>query len=240
MVIRRKSVVSERVLIVDDEASIRTLVTANLERSGYTVLQAEDGAQATERLQDKPDLILLDVMLPDIDGFELCKILRQKTSAPIIFLTARDDEIDKIVGLELGADDYITKPFSPREMVARVRAVLRRAHENLDTMRHDSLEDVLRIGDLELHHARHQVTRDGKILELTPKEFELLEYLMRNAGIALSRDQLLDAVWGSDYFGDNRIVDVHVRHLREKIERDPAKPDYIITVRGVGYRFETP
>lgn len=232
---------TEKILVVDDEDSIRTLVKVNLERSGYTTLEAENGAEAIERLKDNPDLILLDIMLPDIDGFELCKVLRQKTSVPIIFLTARDDEVDKIVGLELGGDDYITKPFSPREMVARVRAVLRRAKEKSDDSASlASREDILRFGDLELNLIRHQVTRGGKVLDLTPKEFELLEYLMRNANIALSRDQLLDAVWRSDYFGDNRIVDVHIRHLREKIEDDSAKPRFIITVRGVGYRFEAP
>ena len=233
---------TESVLIVDDEDSIRTLVTVNLERSGYKVLQAANGSEAIEKLNSKPDLILLDIMLPDIDGFELCKVLRQTTSVPIIFLTARDDEVDKIVGLELGADDYITKPFSPREMVARVRAVLRRAKENVDASNNHSAsqDDILRYGDLELNLIRHQVTRAGKVLDLTPKEFELLEYLMRNANIALSRDQLLDAVWRADYFGDNRIVDVHIRHLREKIEDNSGKPRFIITVRGVGYRFETP
>lgn len=225
------------ILIVDDEESIRELVQFNLRKAGYQTAVAASGAECLSRFsQDQPDLVVLDLMLPDTDGFTLCRTLRQSAQVPVIFLTARDDEVDRVLGLELGADDYVTKPFSPRELVARVRAVLRRAGESAAQPQ----RDVVEAGDLVIDPARHEVRRRGRTVPLTPKEFELLVFLARNAGQALSRDQLLDSVWGPDYFGDGRLVDVHVRHLRAKVEDDPANPVYIKTVRGVGYRFDLP
>ncbi len=228
---------AETILVVDDEESIRELVQLNLRKAGYRTAAAATGAECLARVAEgRPDLVILDIMLPDTDGLTLCRVLRRDTAVPVIFLTARDDEVDRVLGLELGADDYVTKPFSPRELVARVRAVLRRAGENGAPRS----PEALTAGDLVVDLARHEARRAGRPVPLTPKEFELLAFLVRHAGQALSRDRLLDSVWGADYFGDVRIVDVHVRHLREKIEADPANPVYIKTVRGVGYRFDLP
>ncbi len=224
----------EKILVVDDEPSILTLVEYHLKKAGFLVLTAEDGAQALDKaISEKPDLMVLDVMLPDLDGFEVCRQLRKSLDTPIIFLTARDDEVDRIVGLELGADDYLTKPFSPRELTARVKAILRRTNP---VPKADDAERI-EAGELIIDLRRHEVLLRGEIAALTPKEFELLETLAKNPGMAMSRELLLDRVWGHDFFGDARIVDVHISHLRDKIEADPGQPIYIKTVRGVGYKF---
>ncbi len=229
---------SPRVLIVDDEEAIVKLVAFNLQKDGFKTLTASDGQKAWEIIQqEKPDLIVLDVMLPEMDGFTLCRLLRQeKITTPILMLTARDEEIDKVLGLELGADDYLTKPFSPRELVARVKAILRRTNEQ------KPVEDggKLTFGDLVIYPERYEVQQNGRNVELTPRQFELLLLLCRNTGIVMSREYILERIWGYDYYGDNRVVDVHIRHLREKIETDPASPNYIKTVRGVGYKFQPP
>ena len=226
------------VLVVDDEPSIVTLLKFNLEQAGYNVLTAEDGRKGLDTaLKEKPDLIVLDLMLPGMDGMDVCKTLRQeKVNTPILMLTAKDDEFDKILGLELGADDYLTKPFSPREVVARVKAILRRSQfEDVEQS-----EQVIKIGDLEIHLERYDVYFKDEQLVLTPKEFELLLYLANHRGKVLSRDQLLNGVWDFQYDGDTRIVDVHISHLREKIESDTKKPVYIRTIRGFGYKLEGP
>lgn len=226
------------VLVVDDEPSIVTLLKFNLEQAGYNVLTAEDGRKGLDTaLKEKPDLIVLDLMLPGMDGMDVCKSLRQeKVNTPILMLTAKDDEFDKILGLELGADDYLTKPFSPREVVARVKAILRRSQfEDVEQS-----EQVIKIGDLEIQLERYDVYFKGEQLILTPKEFELLLYLANHRGKVLSRDQLLNGVWDFQYDGDTRIVDVHISHLREKIESDSKKPVYIRTIRGFGYKLEGP
>jgi DNA-binding response OmpR family regulator len=221
-----------RILVVDDEATIRETLQYNLEREGYQVATASNGPEALEAArQEKPDLIVLDLMLPELDGLSVCRAIRQEQDTPIIMLTARTGEMDKIIGLESGADDYVVKPFSLGELLARVRAVLRRAPA---TRRQDMLE----AGDLRLDLIARRATLGDRELPLTPKEFDLLAALMRNAGAVLSRDLLLTQVWGYDYLGDSRTVDVHIRWLREKIEKDPSKPQRILTVRGVGYRFE--
>ena len=232
---------AEKILVVEDELVLRDALAYNLTRQGYEVSTAADGHRAVEVAHaEEPDLILLDIMLPGLDGFEVCRILRQDTSAPIIMLTARDDEVDKIVGLEVGADDYLTKPFSMRELLARVKAQLRRVRMVREEFASDEEEpaDVLRFDDLTLDLDRREVILDGHPLSLKPKEYELLVYLAQNHGRMLSRDQILEDVWGWDYTGGSRTVDVHVRWLREKIEDDPANPTRIITVRGAGYRFE--
>lgn len=226
------------VLVVDDEPSIVTLLKFNLEQAGYNVLTAEDGRKGLDTaLKEKPDLIVLDLMLPGMDGMDVCKTLRQeKVNTPILMLTAKDDEFDKILGLELGADDYLTKPFSPREVVARVKAILRRSQfEDVEQS-----QQIIKIGDLEIHLERYDVYFKGEQLVLTPKEFELLLYLANHRGKVLSRDQLLNGVWDFQYDGDTRIVDVHISHLREKIESDTKKPVYIRTIRGFGYKLEGP
>lgn len=226
------------ILVVDDEPSIVTLLKFNLEQAGYNVLTAEDGPSGLEAaLNEKPDLMVLDLMLPGMDGMDVCKTLRQeKVNLPILMLTAKDDEFDKILGLELGADDYLTKPFSPREVVARVKAILRRSQ----TEDAEQSEQILKIGDLEIHLDRYDVYFKDRQLVLTPKEFELLLYLANHRGKVLSRDQLLNGVWDFQYDGDTRIVDVHISHLREKIEEDTKKPMYIRTIRGFGYKLEGP
>jgi two-component system alkaline phosphatase synthesis response regulator PhoP len=221
---------SQKILVVDDEQSIVTLLQFNLEQAGFKVISASDGKEALEiSKKEKPDLMILDLMLPEISGLDVCKELRQnKISLPILMLTAKDDELDKILGLELGADDYLTKPFSPREVVARVKAILRRAqNQQSDT------EDKLTIGRLEIHPDNYEAFFNGTLLELTPKEFELLLYLAQHRGRVLTRDQLLNAIWNYDFVGDTRIVDVHISHLRDKI-----KSSYIKTVRGLGYKLE--
>jgi len=226
------------ILVVDDEPSIVTLLKFNLEQAGYNVLTAEDGPSGLEAaLNEKPDLMVLDLMLPGMDGIDVCKTLRQeKVNLPILMLTAKDDEFDKILGLELGADDYLTKPFSPREVVARVKAILRRSQ----TEDAEQSEQILKIGDLEIHLDRYDVYFKDRQLVLTPKEFELLLYLANHRGKVLSRDQLLNGVWDFQYDGDTRIVDVHISHLREKIEEETKKPMYIRTIRGFGYKLEGP
>ncbi len=226
--------VADRVLVVDDEEPIRKLVEYNLVQAGYEVTVAEDGATALEMVhQQRFDLLILDLMLPGIGGMELCKRLRQEQSKiPIIMLTARGEEIDRVLGLEMGADDYVTKPFSPRELVARTRAVLRRNPE--ETAGAGATIDA---GPLRLDLEKYEVTMRGQAVDLTPREFELLHYLLKHADRVVSRDQLLDRVWGYEYAGDTRLVDVHISHLRDKIEVDPKSPRHIKTVRGVGYKF---
>lgn len=224
-----------KILIVDDEPSICALLSFNLDKAGYHTTEANNGHEALELTRTgKPDLIILDVMLPGIDGMEVCRILKgQKHTAgiPIIMLTAKNDEIDKIIGLELGADDYMTKPFSPRELVARVKAVLRRSQK-------ENREDgQLVLGKLKLNFTSYEVYLNNEKLELTPKEYELLKLFATNIGRAYTREQLLEKVWGYEYFGDTRTVDVHVRHLRAKLSKEPQVAEGIETVRGVGYRF---
>ncbi|MET1180133.1 response regulator transcription factor [Peribacillus simplex] len=235
---------SKKILVVDDEQSIVTLLQYNLEQAGYSVITALDGEQGLEAAVDiRPDLVVLDLMLPKMDGLEVCKQLRQqKINIPILMLTAKDDEFDKVLGLELGADDYLTKPFSPREVVARIKAILRRSQ--LQANGSDSSQDLedglLKLGELKVFPERYEAFFDEQQLELTPKEFELLLYLAKNKGRVLTRDQLLSAVWNYDFAGDSRIVDVHISHLREKIEKDTKKPLYIKTIRGLGYKLEEP
>ena len=226
---------SSTILLVDDEESVQKLLTYPLEREGFRVVQARDGEEALARFAEEPvDLVVLDVMLPKLDGLEVCKRLRSESSVPVIMLTARDDEVDKVLGLELGADDYITKPFSIREFRSRVRAVLRRAA----APRHDARDgDSIELGALQIDPARRSVQVDGAPVELTYVEFELLRTLAARPGRVFSRQALLEALWGSSEFRDPRTIDVHVRHLREKIERDAGDPQYLLTVRGVGYRF---
>jgi DNA-binding response OmpR family regulator len=225
----------KKILVVDDEPTLVATLRYNLEREGYEVIDAADGESAlSAALTGRPDLILLDLMLPGMDGLEVCRILRRDMAVPILMLTAKAEEIDKVVGLELGADDYVTKPFSMRELLARVRALLRRAKTP------PSVEvDVLQTGDLEVDLRRRRVLRDGQELSLKPKEFELLAFLVRNRDRVLTRDTLLNQIWGFNFAGDtSRTVDVHVRWLREKIEAEPAKPTRLITIRGVGYTFK--
>jgi len=233
---------SDKVLIVEDEPTLLETLEYNLTRQGYEVCTAADGRTALEKArQERPDVIVLDIMLPVLDGFEVCRILRQEMSVPVLMLTARDDEVDKIVGLEVGADDYMTKPFSMRELLARVKAMLRRERlirEEMAAKVETAAEDTLVFGDLSIDLARRQVTRREKPLNLKPREYELLLFLARNRGVVLSRDLILERVWGWDYGGGSRTVDVHVRWLREKIELDPSSPTRIVTARGVGYRFE--
>ena len=226
----------KKLLVVDDEPSILTLLKFNLEQSGFEVLTAENGNDALEiAVNEDLTLIVLDLMLPGMDGMDVCKTLRQeKINTPILMLTAKDDEFDKILGLELGADDYMTKPFSPREVVARVKAILRRTN----LVQAEAKDEVIKIGELEIHPDKYMVMFKGEQLVLTPKEFELLLYLANHRGKVLSRDQLLNGVWDFHYDGDTRIVDVHISHLREKIEADTKQPVYIRTIRGFGYKME--
>lgn len=233
---------SKNILVVEDELSIATLLKYNLEQAGFTVLLAHDGKAGLQMaLQEGPDLIILDLMLPILDGMEVCKELRsQKKNIPIIMLTARDDEFDKVLGLELGADDYMTKPFSPREVIARVKAVLRRFTPAPVIEEAEMSEVFYEYGDLKVFPDRFEAFLGDESLEFTPKEFELLVYLLENKNRVLTRDQLLSAVWNYDFVGDTRIVDVHISHLREKIEENSRKPVFIKTIRGLGYKFEEP
>jgi DNA-binding response OmpR family regulator len=226
---------SATILLVDDEESVQKLLTYPLERDGYRVVQARDGDEALSRFDaEDVDLVVLDVMIPKVDGLEVCKRLRARSTVPIVMLTARDDELDKVLGLELGADDYITKPFSIREFRSRVRALLRRA----STPRYERREDaVIEIEELRIDPARRIVELGGMPVQLTYVEFELLRTLAARPGRVFSRQALLAALWGGSEYREPRTIDVHVRHLREKLEPDPAEPHYIITVRGVGYRF---
>ncbi len=226
----------KKILVVDDEKPIADILKFNLEREGYSVELAYDGQEAIEKTQRvDPDLILLDIMLPKIDGFAVCKKLRQSIQTPIIMLTAKEEEVDKVLGLELGADDYITKPFGVRELLARVKANLRRAqvsvHAGLGT------DGYIKSGDLVVDPGRYEVRKKGKPVEVTLREFELIKYLASQAGQVFTRETLLEDVWGYEYYGDIRTVDVTVRRLREKIETDSSNPEYIITKRGVGYYF---
>ena len=224
----------KKILVVDDEPTLVATLKYNLERDGFQVVTAEDGESALNLARShRPDLVLLDLMLPGLDGFQVCRILRREMQAPILMLTAKGDEIDKVVGLELGADDYVTKPFSMRELLARVRALLRRADIPPEGER-----EVLTSGDLSLDLAKREATRSARAVPLKPKELELLAFFMRNRQRAFTRDQLLNQIWGYDYAGDTRTVDVHVSWLRQKIEDRPQKPARIVTVRGLGYRFD--
>ncbi len=232
---------NERILVVDDEESIVTLIEYNLSKAGFRVLTANDGPQAIEKAEETtPDLIILDLMLPGMDGLEVCRHLRQKRSGiPIIMVTARDDELDKVLGLELGADDYMTKPFSPRELTARVKSILRRVqHFDHPVMMKES--DPIKVGELVIYPEKFEVMVRSKRIEITPKEFELLVYLANHKSRVLTREQLLNAIWQFDFSGDTRIVDVHISHLREKIEANTKEPLYIKTVRGLGYKLENP
>lgn len=233
---------SNRILVVDDEESILTLIEFNLQQAGFEVITAMDGETGLYKARvENPDLIILDLMLPQMDGMEVCKELRlQRFMTPILMLTAKDDEFDKVLGLELGADDYMTKPFSPREVVARVKAILRRSKMQDEQMPEVQDENSIRILGLRVLPDCYEAYFEGKKLELTPKEFELLVYLARNKGRVLTRDQLLSAVWNYDFAGDTRIVDVHISHLRDKIEKNTKKPEYIKTIRGLGYKLEEP
>ncbi len=234
---------SEFILIVEDEPALQETLAYNLKKQGYEVETVGDGRAALEAARARPpDLILLDIMLPGLDGFEVCKILRKEMNVPILMLTARDDEIDRVVGLEVGADDYLTKPFSMRELLARVKAQLRRTELIRQELRKvqpaEAAHKVLTFGSLVIDLTRREVTLDGNIVPLKPQEYELLVFFAEHKGQMLSREFILERVWGWDYIGDSRTVDVHVRWLRQKLEADPANPQRIVTVRGGGYRFE--
>ena len=223
-----------RILIVEDEESFSDPLSYLLTKEGYEVTVVEDGGEALERFErEGADLVLLDLMLPGMSGTEVCRHIRQKSNVPVIMLTAKDSEIDKVVGLEIGADDYVTKPYSSRELVARVRAVLRRQGEP-----EELVSTTVAAGPVRMDVERHVVSVDGEQVSLPLKEFELLEMLLRNSGRVLTRGQLIDRVWGSDYVGDTKTLDVHVKRLRSKIEPDPSSPRYLVTVRGLGYKFE--
>jgi two-component system response regulator RegX3 len=223
-----------RVLVVEDEESISDPLSYMLRREGFEVSVAETGPDALRQFErDGADLVLLDLMLPGLSGTEVCRSLRQKSNVAIIILTARDSEVDKVVGLELGADDYVTKPFSHRELLARIRAVLRRGAEN-----EELLSSTIEAGPVRLDVERHTVAVNGATVALPLKEFDLLELLLRNSGRVLTRGQLIDRIWGSDYVGDTKTLDVHVKRLRAKIEPDPANPKHLLTVRGLGYKFD--
>ncbi|SOD70678.1 two-component system response regulator RegX3 [Jatrophihabitans sp. GAS493] len=223
-----------RVLVVEDEESFSDALSYMLRREGYEVAVAENGPDALAIFErDGTDLVLLDLMLPGLSGTEVCRAIRQRSNVPIIIVTARDGEVDKVVGLELGADDYVTKPFSSRELVARIRAVLRRGGEP-----DELVSTALEAGPVRIDIERHTVTVDGNQVSLPLKEFDLLELLIRNSGRVLTRGQLIDRVWGADYVGDTKTLDVHVKRLRSKVEPDPASPKHLVTVRGLGYKFE--
>lgn len=254
----------KKVLIVDDEQSILTLLEYNLTQAGYEVVTAMDGKVAYKLIKKEEfDFIILDIMLPGMDGMDVCRRVRQdRIKTPILMLTAKDDEYDKIIGLELGADDYMTKPFSPREVLARIKAIFRRTDNEVDLegkylstsetqeeaqkpqvmneLEEDEADAVVRVGELEIYSDRYEVKIADKEIDVTPKEFELLLYMATRKGRILSRDQLLSRIWNFDYAGETRIVDVHISHLREKIEKDTKNPEYIKTVRGFGYKFEVP
>jgi DNA-binding response OmpR family regulator len=235
----------EKILVVDDEISLQETVAYNLKKQGYDVQTTGDGTEALDLAREmQPDLIILDVMLPGLDGFEICRILRKEMTTPVLMLTARDDEIDRVVGLEVGADDYMAKPFSMRELIARVKAMLRRVRlirEEVNTGEGSDgkpKKEILEFDNLKIDMTRREITVDGEVVAFKPKEYELLTFLAQHQGQVLSREFILERVWGWDFIGDSRTVDVHVRWLREKIESDPANPRRIITVRGAGYRFE--
>jgi DNA-binding response OmpR family regulator len=226
-----------RILLVDDEQSIQTLLSYPLRKEGYDVVHAVDGQQALERFDEQRfDLVVLDLMLPKVDGLEVCRQLRTRSSVPIIMLTAKSEEIDKVVGLELGADDYITKPFSMREFSSRIKAALRRVEMSRPTETAPD-ETPLEVGQLRIEFPKRTVRARGRDAQLTFVEFEILSALARNPGRVFTRDMLLQRMWGDSAYRDPRTIDVHIRHLREKLERDPKDPEYLFTVRGVGYRF---
>jgi DNA-binding response OmpR family regulator len=226
-----------RILLVDDEQSIQTLLSYPLRKEGYDVVHATDGREALERFDEQRfDLVVLDLMLPKVDGLEVCRQLRTRSSVPIIMLTAKSEEIDKVVGLELGADDYITKPFSMREFSSRIKAALRRVEMSRPTETAPD-EAPLEVGGLRIDFPKRSVRANGRDTQLTFVEFEILSALARNPGRVFTRDMLLQRMWGDSAYRDPRTIDVHIRHLREKIERDPKDPEYLFTVRGVGYRF---
>lgn len=228
----------KKVLVVDDERPIVEILKINLQKEGYSVFEAYDGEEAVSRaLTVEPDLILLDVMLPKLDGFSVCKKIREKSSVPILMLTAREEELDKVLGLELGADDYITKPFSIRELMARVKANMRR-NENAYEEKKERSEEELRIGNFVLDFNRYELYKNGKLIDLTIREFDLIKFLASKPNKVFSRQNLLESVWDYEYYGDVRTVDVTVRRLREKVEDDPSEPTIIMTKRGVGYYFQ--
>jgi DNA-binding response OmpR family regulator len=234
---------AEKILVVEDEVSLRETLTYNLKRQGYEVESAEDGGGALETARRlRPDLIVLDIMLPGIDGFEVCRILRQEMNTPVLMLTARDDEIDRVVGLEVGADDYMTKPFSMRELIARVKAMLRRVRlvreEVASGAGASPATQIYTFANLELDLTRREIRLNGEPVAVKPKEYDLLLFLAQHRGQVLTREFILERVWGWNFIGDSRTVDVHIRWLREKIEPDPSAPARIQTVRGAGYRFE--
>ncbi len=226
-----------KILIVEDESSFSEAISFLLGKEGFETDVAENGRIALELFKASAyDLVLLDLMIPEVSGIEVCRAIRTTSMVPIIMLTAKDSEVDKVVGLELGADDYVTKPYSSRELVARIKAVLRRGSaESIDA---DSNSAIQVAGNIRMDVERHQVTVNGALINLPLKEFELLEFLMRNAGRVLTRGQLIDRVWGGDYYGDTKTLDVHIKRLRSKIEEDPANPQLIQTIRGLGYKFE--
>jgi two-component system response regulator RegX3 len=228
------------VLVVEDEDSFVDALTVGLKREGFHVSVARDGAEAIEVFDDvRPDLVLLDVMLPKMSGIDVCRELRSRSTVPIIMVTAKASEIDTVVGLEVGADDYVSKPYRLRELVARMRAVLRRRPADRPTKGTPD-DDVVTVGDVSVDHSRHEVTIRGEGVRLPLKEFELLALLLENAGRVLTRDTLIDRVWGSDYVGDTKTLDVHIKRLRAKVEEDPAKPTHIVTIRGLGYKYDAP
>lgn len=233
---------SQKVLVVDDEQSIVTLLKYNLETAGYIVEVAYDGEEALKKVEEEqPELIVLDVMLPKKDGIEVCKSIRSdKNLVPILMLTAKDDEFDRVLGLELGADDYMTKPFSPREVVARVKAILRRSKFFNEIEKEDTDEEDIIIDSIRIRPEFFEVYKDEELLELTPKEFELLLYLIERQGRVITREHMLNSVWNYEFAGDSRIVDVHISHLRDKLEENPKQPKLIKTVRGLGYKLERP
>ena len=233
-------IIEKKILVVDDEKPIADILQFNLKKEGYIVQCAYDGDEALRLVEEmKPDMILLDIMLPNRDGMEVCREVRKKYDMPIIMLTAKDSEIDKVLGLELGADDYVTKPFSTRELIARVKANLRRHAQSAQQTEQQDNND-LTIGSLTIHPDAYMVTKNGQTIELTHREFELLHYLAKHIGQVMTREHLLQTVWGYDYFGDVRTVDVTVRRLREKIEDNPSHPTWIVTRRGVGYYLRNP
>ena len=230
-------VTNSKILVVEDDRNLLDTLKYNFRKEGYNVVAAVDGAEALDvARREKPDIIILDIMLPKLSGFEVCRILRKETNIPILMLTAKTDEVDKIVGLEIGADDYMTKPFSMRELLARVGAMLRRS--KMTGMEAGPEQAILQIGDIKVDIARHNASKGTTKLDLTPKEFDLLAFLATNKGLVFSRDRLLEKVWGYDFAGDTRTVDVHIRWLRQKIETDPDNPRHLVTVRGTGYKLE--
>lgn len=237
-----RHIMSQKVLVVDDEQSIVTLLKYNLETAGYIVEVAYDGEEALEKVNEiQPELVVLDVMLPKKDGIEVCKTIRSdKNLVPILMLTAKDDEFDRVLGLELGADDYMTKPFSPREVVARVKAILRRSKFASEIEKEDVDDEDILIENIRIRPEFFEVYKGDELLELTPKEFELLLYLIERQGRVITREHMLNSVWNYEFAGDSRIVDVHISHLRDKLEENPKQPKLIKTVRGLGYKLERP